>query len=412
MLSSEFYDHKSNTDFELTLLQKGGTCTIFRTLIHNKYHVIKRINQENCKNPIYIESLRREFEISFPLDHQSIVRTIKYDLDEEGGSILMEFIDGLNLNEFVKYSSERNKSVDWKSIFIQLCDALAYLHVKQVYHLDLKPENIMITARSQRVKIIDFGHAAMDGNLSDWGGTKGYMPPERNKHQFSSSNDIYALGKVIEYCMQFESKKISNQWENVIKACLKEQPDQRIDSMESLEKLIQKIGTSLKYSKQIVLVGFLVFIGAFVFFYFRKSNPINHEKSLKTPVIILKEDVYPKNYSKLTNNSPYQVNTIEEKEIYVDSHVIFTKEDSVFLLEITSSLYDQFTKQRVNLVEKTVGNDYKLLNKIRDSISTQWNNFVSSIPENSLRYRRAYQVYYKNITENTTRCAWIISKTY
>ncbi len=411
MLASDFIPNKNRFSGELHLLKKGGTCDVYRTLIHNKYHVLKRISDENCKNPIYIESLRREFEISFPLDHPCIIRTIQYELDGKGGYILMEYIDGQNLCEFVQTLKSNPKSVDWKAIFLQLCDAVSYLHAKQIYHLDLKPENIMITARNKRVKIIDFGHAAMDGHVTSWGGTKTFMPPNHKINHFSGSNDIYAIGKVIEYCLQFESKRTSNQWDKLIQTCLHEQSDQRIDSTESLQKLIQKIGPPFIPSKQIILVGFIIFIGALAFFYVGNSKSNNPKESHKTHVTILKDNVQPKNYSKLNDNSSHHINKTKRKGVSADLNAIFTFEDSVFLLELASSLFDQFEKQTAFLEEKTVSNQYTLLNKIQDSISTKWNNFIRPVPENSLKYQRAYQVYFKNIAENSAKCAQLISET-
>ena len=111
---------------------------------------------------------------------------------------------------------------------------MAYLHDKCMLHLDLKPSNILITNNGHHVKLVDLGFAWTDGYLHDAGFSRDYCAPEQlaNKVELiSPATDIYALGKIMQ---RFHLAK-----DSVVKRCLKENPKDRFQNIDTLKKVLR-----------------------------------------------------------------------------------------------------------------------------------------------------------------------------
>ena len=119
---------------------------------------------------------------------------MKYDKE---GYLIMEYVDGLNLKNFV----EQVGALPAQNVGLfcmELLAALEYAHKKEVLHLDIKPANIMLSEKNE-IKLIDFGISS-DSKKSNKEimGSPYYMSPE----QISGSNidersDIYSVGVTI-----------------------------------------------------------------------------------------------------------------------------------------------------------------------------------------------------------------------
>lgn len=155
-----------------------------------------------------VENLRQKFHKEanglFRLRHKNIVRTIDFFKENDTIYYVMDYINGPSLGKYLKTTAggmlPEDKAFEF---FLQLCDALSYIHQKKMLHLDIKPDNILIDASGDNVFLIDFGLSkqydeANGENTSELTGrTPGYSPIEQyeNKIQhFTPATDIYALG--------------------------------------------------------------------------------------------------------------------------------------------------------------------------------------------------------------------------
>ncbi len=131
-----------------------------------------------------------------------------HDLFEENGTAyyVMDYVDGENLSERLKHSGMAMTEEEVSRILPQILDALQAVHDAGIWHLDLKPANIMVDKDGQ-VKLIDFG-ASKQFNVQKGGATtstaisytNGYAPREQmeqNYDKFGPWTDFYALGATL-----------------------------------------------------------------------------------------------------------------------------------------------------------------------------------------------------------------------
>lgn len=152
------------------------------------------------------EKFKKEARRLRQLDSLYIVRV--HDLFEENGTAyyVMDYVDGENLSERLKRTGHPMSEAEVNSILPQILDALKTVHDAGMWHLDLKPANIMLD-KSGQVKLIDFGASkqldALKGGATTSTAisyTNGYAPREQmeqNYDKFGPWTDIYALGATL-----------------------------------------------------------------------------------------------------------------------------------------------------------------------------------------------------------------------
>ena len=152
------------------------------------------------------EKFKKEARRLRQLNNPHIVKV--HDLFEENGTAyyVMDFVDGENLSERLKRTGQPMSEVEVNKILPQILDALKAVHDAGMWHLDLKPANIMLD-KSGQVKLIDFG-ASKQLNAQKGGATtstaisytNGYAPREQmeqNYDKFGPWTDIYAVGATL-----------------------------------------------------------------------------------------------------------------------------------------------------------------------------------------------------------------------
>lgn len=197
----------------LEKIGSGGQGTVYKALDTklNRMVVIKVLPPELTQKTANFKRFEREAQLCSQLDHPNIC-TI-YDFHDANGVfyIAMQYVEGKNVRQLVSGRPLELKSA--LSIAIQVADALAYAHSKNIIHRDIKAGNIMVTDSGQ-VKILDFGlaklveddqadqhHGKDRTEITELGipyGTATYAAPEQAKGERADHrSDIFSTGVLI-----------------------------------------------------------------------------------------------------------------------------------------------------------------------------------------------------------------------
>lgn len=194
---------------EDTPIGSGGMGRVLRgTDPQGRQVAIKEILPEFASDFEIRTRTEREVEMLQQLNNDSIVKV--YDQFPLGGNfyIVMEFVDGLNVEQYVqKYGAIPYERAT--RFMVKILEAMQFVHEKNFVHRDMKPSNIMIR-NDERICILDFGIAKDMGNQNGVNGTvigtiigsDGYMSPEQaDGFSIDHRADIYALGCVFYYML-------------------------------------------------------------------------------------------------------------------------------------------------------------------------------------------------------------------
>jgi serine/threonine protein kinase len=191
-------------------LGAGGKGAVYRAYDTQlkRWVAIKRLlsaTEANKADPEF-EQLRREANTLASLSNANIVTVFDVAVDEEGLFVVMELLQGQDLNDVLAHGPLSVE--DFKELAHQTLEALVEAHHLRILHRDIKPENIKVERLSSgrlQAKIIDFG-LAREGltarKQTESGGTVMgsiyYMAPEQlTRRPTDQRTDLYALGCVL-----------------------------------------------------------------------------------------------------------------------------------------------------------------------------------------------------------------------
>lgn len=299
MDSSQFSERQPRFDSIEQMETKGATCNTFRVKLYGKLHFLKRLKPEYAGDIRYQEALRKEFETGYRLEHPNLVRYIS--LDDHG--ILMEYVDGKTLSQRLANDPNYFKQQKHTDKFIrQLLDVLGYLHSHQVLHLDLKPDNIMLTQINNDVKLIDLGFSYTDTFADTQGHTNTFAAPEQLiGEKVDARSDIYAFGKILEL---LPDHSIYNK---VIARCTKERPE---DRYQSVDEILYDINRKHRYLPWVVALSLLALI-------FVGLSLLSHQKQEPVPdmqEVINDSAIVSKDSMAQTKDEPQQITPIPNRQ--------------------------------------------------------------------------------------------------
>lgn len=254
-------------------IPSNGFNRLYKAQRYGKWFILKGLKSEHRHQEVYLGLLTKEFELGVRMDHPNIVHTFSKENDPVAGPcIVMEYVDGLTLKEYLTQNPSR---LARRKIMQELLEAMAYYHSLQIIHRDLKPDNILITRNGHNVKIIDFGLADSDwhGVLKQPAGSENYAAPEQKKGDtpIDCRADIYSFGKIVRLLFPHSYRRIAHK-------CTQENRERRYSNAEEILRRMQQ--KRLYVFILLPITCILVLLGGVWLLSKSKPSPIH---SLPTP---------------------------------------------------------------------------------------------------------------------------------
>ncbi len=181
----------------------GGMAYVYKAhdCIDDRTVAVKILKDEYLANEEFTRRFRNESKAIAILSHPNIVKVLDVSFGERLQYIVMEYIDGITLKEYIE-----QKQVTWKEAVhftVQILRALQHAHDKGIVHRDIKPQNIMLLSDGT-IKVTDFGIARFSRNAVRTGlgdkaiGSVHYISPEQARGGMTDEkSDIYSVGVML-----------------------------------------------------------------------------------------------------------------------------------------------------------------------------------------------------------------------
>ncbi len=227
-------------------------------VLENEYQFVKRLRKTDKNEIVVLEHktlhkriIKRTFTGNsevyrelLTLKHKNMPEILEVIEFEDKVLILEEYIDGLTLFELMQDNLYTEKAV--KSLIIEFCDVLSFLHKNKIVHRNIKPENIMIE-QEQTVHLIDFDSARIYKPYyprdTEYLGTVGYAAPEQYDDSATDMRaDIFALGALMNVMLTGKSPSTQlyhGKLQKVIEKCIQVSPDKRFQTVEALKRSLR-----------------------------------------------------------------------------------------------------------------------------------------------------------------------------
>ena len=194
------------------LLGKGGMGSVFLAehVTMNRRVALKLVPKGLEKNPVAMERFMAEARAIATVDHPNIVQAYSVDNEADRFYIVMEYVDGRDLERIVTEEGPLDyaRAADY---IRQAAEGLAHAHGRGMIHCDIKPSNLLVNSQGV-VKILDLGLARLSGEEENEDaakanehilGTVDYMAPEQamNAKTFDHRADLYSLGCTMYYLL-------------------------------------------------------------------------------------------------------------------------------------------------------------------------------------------------------------------
>ena len=143
-------------------------------------------------------NIQKEIDIQSKIEHPNIVKLLYVHETESTYDLIMEYAKGGNLFHYIRQNGGLSEDKSFE-IFIQVVNAIYFLHENDLIHRDIKPENILIFENNV-VKLCDFGWCVkLNGyQRGTFCGTTEYMSPELVNHQgYGKEIDNWSLGVLL-----------------------------------------------------------------------------------------------------------------------------------------------------------------------------------------------------------------------
>ncbi|MBR6719385.1 MAG: Stk1 family PASTA domain-containing Ser/Thr kinase [Clostridia bacterium] len=218
----------------------GGMAIVYKAMdkMLNRTVAVKVLRPEFKQDEEFIKRFDIEAKAAAGLSHPNIVGIYDVGIHEGLRYIVMEYVDGTTLKEYITKMGK----VPWKNAFkfaLQICAALGHAHERKVIHRDIKPHNIMVGSDGA-LKVMDFGIArATSASTTTLGskvlGSAHYLSPEQARGGFTDErSDLYSLGVCL---YEMVTGKVPFEADNTVAVAmqhLQKEPEKPSDFTEDL----------------------------------------------------------------------------------------------------------------------------------------------------------------------------------
>ena len=365
-------------------------------------HMIKKDLYKALKT---LKGIYTEIDIQSRINHPNIIRLLYVKERSESFDLVMEFAKYGNLYSYIKKHSYLTEDKSFK-FFIQVVNAIYFLHKNDLIHRDIKPENILLF--EDCVKLCDFGWCARldGGNRGTFCGTAEYMSPEMvNKEEYSKDIDIWSLGillyEMIHGHSPFKPNKAKFNINDIIDNIkIKDLKFNENITKECKELIIHLLDRDVTKRYKIEDIFNSNFVKYYENYYKMKKSSLT---TRKTEINNNKKNNTNKNCETLDNNFVYTKHIISNNnQLLIDKNNIKNK--------------DEFQKMKCKIKNKTARNFYPSnLNKKEkekdNSINIEDSNKNNNIMNNNNLITSKYSSYSKvKKTENKFDSARYISQ--
>jgi serine/threonine protein kinase len=243
----------------LRRIGSGGMSTVYLAehMLMHRQRAIKVLPRKRVNDSSYLARFHLEAQATAQLDHPNIVRCYDVDNEEDTHYIVMEYIEGKDLNTIVKQEGPLPLELACNYI-AQAAEGLQHAHQNGLIHRDVKPANLLVDKKGL-LKILDLGLALFSDNErasltvehnENVLGTADYLAPEQavNSHKIDHRADIYGLGCSLYFVLTGHppfpdgtlAQRIAKHQSQMPEDIRKERPDCPRDLADICVKMMQK----------------------------------------------------------------------------------------------------------------------------------------------------------------------------
>jgi serine/threonine protein kinase len=372
---------------EINLIHKGEFFEVYKVKIGLRWYARKQIVQKYRTDELYIQILKKEFEVGQHIEHPNIVKYLYLNKDNDGWFILTDFIEGIELDKLIfnKTNSPFPTCKSFASLFISdVCSALNYLHNKNIYHGDLSLKNIIYSIPYNKFIILDFGHAVTINYINLGGGTNKYASPESKNSPdiINAASDIYSLGKILQVISEEYNTKY---YRKVILKCTQPVQNERIQNIDEILYLVRNPIRTIR----VLIICSVLFSLLYGIYLFRfSSKDLTPKKQIDSIKVSTKPN--PINSQQLGRNSKKYNN---ENHLQV-KHSVNSIQDSIVQIFSFLNDFDQIIQNHLSEKEMRANRIKCIVNK--DKEFNEYIN-INSFSENEIHLlREAYNKKYYN----------------
>ena len=276
-------------------LDEGGQALVYRALHPTlaKELVIKLGRYPIQPDHSDADHLAAEGRILAELDHPNLGRVYDLDVYEGRPYLVMEYIRGLTLRQYVEQHALPPREI--AKLLAKIARALGVAHAKGVIHQDIKPKNILVDEAGEP-RIIDFGMARLCHAWSEARGEPGmvsgtiqFMAPEQARGETDCVNhrsDIFALGAVLYLLLtgktpyegtnvldllaragrcEFDATRLDGpgippRLREICLKAMRERPDERYISADAMAADLERFSRGLRRRNKAILAGAAVLL--------------------------------------------------------------------------------------------------------------------------------------------------------